>query len=363
MRRMFMLLCSLTLTLACSGGDDDEGAAPKVLVNPAPDGAPWETLGEWRLFRDGQKQLPAQRVEPYDVISPLWSDGTFKRRFIHVPEGKTIGYQADSGWDFPVGSVLAKTFSYRNDARDPSLGERLLETRLLVHEATGWVGHTYVWNDAQTDAVRKIAGDDIPVKFTDGAGVEHDIVYAVPNTNLCNECHGKDEPNTLGGVTRQLNRDRDYGGKSKNQIDHFASLGWFDSAPPAASARDAMVDPQGGDSVSDRARAYLDANCAHCHTAGRVAGSSGLLLAWADTANPPDPKTFGVCKIPTSAGGATCGLVHDVVPGKPDDSILICRVKSREPKVQMPPLATQLTDDTGVELLSAWVTSLTGACQ
>ncbi len=361
-RPPFILAFALLLA-GCGGDDETEKPKPKVQVNPAPDGAPWPTLGEWQLFADGKAQTTAARVEPYDVISPLWSDGTFKRRFIHLPEGQTIDYDAEGAWRFPVGSVLIKTFSYWNDARQPSIGERLLETRLLVHEASGWVGHTYVWNEEQTEAERKVAGTNIDVSFVDESGAIQSLSYSVPNTNLCNECHGQDAPDTLGGVTRQLDREFSYPGGSKNQIDHFASLGWFGSDPPAAGQRQRMVDPGGSASIEERARAYLDANCAHCHAKDRAAASSGLLLAWAETAAPSDLSTIGVCKIPTSAGGATCGLVHDIVPGDPQNSILLCRVKSREPKVQMPPVATQVVDAKGVALLEAWIGGLTGSCQ
>lgn len=362
MRRCLFLFASLSLLCACGGDEDPETPKPKVFVNPAPDGAPWPTLDEWKLFADSAAQQPAYRVEPYDVISPLWSDDTFKRRFIHLPENGAIEYASDGPWGFPVGTVLAKTFSYFKDARDPSLGERLLETRLLVHEASGWVGHTYVWNEDQTDAERKVAGADVPVSYVDAAGDSQSLSYSVPNTNLCNECHGKDQPDTLGGLTRQLDRDHVYAGKTRNQIDYFASLGWFSAEPEAGEQRQRMVDPTGSASVEERARAYMDANCAHCHGKDRAAASSGLLLAWSETKAGADPKTFGVCKVPTSAGGGTCGLVHDVVPGDPANSILICRVKSREPQVQMPPLATKRVHPEGVALLEQWVTGLTGTC-
>ncbi len=363
MRRGILVFASLLVLSACGSDEDPVQPKPKVFVNPAPDGAAWPTLEEWKLFSDATSQEPSQRVEPYDVISPLWSDGTFKRRFIHLPDEKTIDYASEGPWGFPVGTVLVKTFSYLHDAREPSLGERLLETRLLVHEASGWVGHTYVWNEEQTNAERKVAGADIAVSFIDAAGESQSLSYSVPNTNLCNECHGKDEPNTLGGVTRQLDREYSYAGKSKNQIDYLASLGWFTSEPEPGDQRQRMVDPEGVASVEERARAYMDANCAHCHDTDRVAAPSGLFLSWAETKPGADPKNFGVCKVPTSAGGGTCGLVHDVVPGDPASSILICRVKSREPQVQMPPLATKRVHPAGVTLLEQWVSGLSGACQ
>ncbi len=126
----------------CGGGDDGAEPPKKVFVTPAPEGAPFQTLSEWHLFADGPEQKPAERVLPYDVISPLWSDGATKHRFMHLPEGATMGYSAEDRWKFPVGAILVKTFAYLHDLGDPSAGERLLETRLLVHESGGWNAHT-----------------------------------------------------------------------------------------------------------------------------------------------------------------------------------------------------------------------------
>lgn len=340
------------------GSSDDEAPRRPVVVTPAPEGAPWETLEEWHLFSNAPKQKPAERVTPFEVISPLWSDGAFKRRFAFVPEGATVGYDATGRWAFPVGTVLVKTFSYFADAQNPASAERLLETRLLVHESAGWTAHTYVWDDAQQAAVRTVAGVTLPVEFIDDGGQSVAFDYGVPNTNQCAECHGKN-PDTLGGKTRQLDREHDYGKGAENQIDHFAALGWFASPPPPAAERERLVAPAGSAPVAERARSYLDANCSQCHSAGGSASQSGLLLSWFDTAPGADQTTWGVCKVPTSAGGATCGLTHDIVPGNPDQSILVCRVESRDPQVQMPPLATKRVDEQGVALIREWISGLT----
>lgn len=353
MRRL--LLSTLLVSLSGCGSDGDAGSSKQLQVTPPPEGAPWQSLAEWHLFDGAGK--PAERVVPYEVVSPLWSDATEKHRFLYVPEGKVIGYQPQDIWKFPVGAVLVKTFGYLNDARDPGLGERLLETQLLVRESADWTAHTYVYDDAGTEAVRTLAGADIPVSFVDAAGKSHSLDYAVPNTNLCQECHGLgSQLDTLGGRTRQLNRSHDYGKGAVNQLDHLASLGFFDQAPPAE--RETLSDPAGSGGVTERTRSYFDANCAHCHAEGRIAASSGLLLDWAKTGPGNAPATYGVCKTPTSAGGGTCGLTHDVVPGKPGESILMCRIASRTQPVQMPPVATQLVDEQAVKLIGDWITSL-----
>jgi uncharacterized repeat protein (TIGR03806 family) len=352
MRALVLRVFSLTATaLALGCGDGGDEPEPPVTVTPAPPGAPWQTLAEWHLFADARSQTPADRVEPFRVNSPLWSDATLKHRFIHVPEGTLIGFQSTELWQFPAGAILVKTFGYPKDARDPALGERLLETRLLVHELDGWKAHTYVWSDDQKRAERTVAGATIPSTWIDEEGQTRLNDYGVPNTNQCAECHEQAGVlDTLGGRTRQLDRD--------GQIERLASLGWLDAAPPPAGQRERLTDPLGTAPLVDRARSYLDANCGHCHAPDRNASQSGLLLDFSHTDASADPVSWGVCKVPTSAGGATCGLVHDIVPGSPDQSILVCRMKSREPKVQMPPLATRLADAAGVALVSDFVASL-----
>lgn len=352
-RLVVVLVCGLAL-VAC--GSDDEPAPGLVRVNPAPAGQPWATLAEWRLFADGRQAKPAERVVPFDVISPLWSDDTVKERYLYVPEGETIGYEDTARWKFPVGTILVKTFAYPIDARDLSLGRRLLETRLLVHEASGWTAHTYVFDETESSTSYTIAGATLEAAWIDEAGESRTHAYKVPDLNQCAQCHGLSAPDTLGGVTRQLDRDNDYGGGSKNQLDHFAELGLLPGLPPA-SERERLTSPTGSAAVTLRARSYLDANCAHCHAEGGQAAQSGLLLGWLSTAVGPDVN-WGVCKVPTSAGGATCGLSHDIVPGEPDKSVLVCRMESRVPSIQMPTLGTGLVDHAGVAVIREWIAGL-----
>jgi uncharacterized repeat protein (TIGR03806 family) len=337
---------SVSSSSASGGG---EGGAPAVSPTPPDEAEPWELLSEWNLFRDGPAQEPALRVVPYDVIAPLFSDYAAKLRFLHVPEGSTIAYAEDGPWGFPVGTVLVKTFAYPADARDPSSPLRLMETRLLWRLDDGWKALTYVWNEEQTDAEKTSAGTTVPIEWIDEQGDPRALDYVVPNTNQCKECHSIDEAlETLGGLTLQLDRD--------GQIEALAELGWLDQDPPAE--RSALVDPFGDDDVILRARSYLHANCSSCHIVGGTASQSSLLLDFASSDPETDPSNVGICKIPTSAGGATCGHTFDVVPGDPDASIMICRVASEDTEVRMPPLARQLVHEEGVALLRDFIDAL-----
>jgi uncharacterized repeat protein (TIGR03806 family) len=321
---------------------------------------PYNTLAEWRLFADPALQKPAQGVIPYAVLAPLFSDSTTKYRFLYVPPGQKITYKDTDRWSYPVGTIFIKTFAYLKDVRTPSLGQRLLETRLLVHEAGGWVPHTYEWDAGQTQATLTVAGDTIDATWIDASGAMQQNAYGVPNTNVCLECHGKvGLTGSLGGRTRQWNRDNDYGSGPENQIDHLAKLGLFDVTPPPAAQRQTLVDPFGTAAVSDRGRAYLDANCSHCHGVVGLAAGTSFWLDW-DHTDPVtgNPIDWGVCKVPASAGGGTCGLGFDVVPGHADQSIVPCRTNTLAIKVAMPPVGHNMVDVNGVALLEAWIDAM-----
>ncbi|HEV8320282.1 MAG TPA: SO2930 family diheme c-type cytochrome [Myxococcota bacterium] len=324
-----------------------------------PKGPPYDHLSDYGYFTgDGSTQEPVAGVVPYDVNAVLFADFAAKRRFIVLPDGGTIDYDPDARWTFPVGTTIVKTFSYPYDMRAPDLGERLVETRLLVRTAAGWTPHTYIWNDDQTDAVREVAGARIPVTWIDLAGVMQSHEYRVPNTNQCFGCHG--DPgvtNILGLRTRMLNRDFDYGAGPENQLDYMEALGMFSAPLPPAADRDALPDPfdPAAGTVDERARAYLEANCAHCHSAAGAAQSTGLFLN-IETTNPVD---FGVCRTPFSAGNGTGGRLFDVVPGMPDASIMVYRMETTDPDIHMPELPVQLVDPDGVALVRDWITGLT----
>jgi uncharacterized repeat protein (TIGR03806 family) len=364
------LLATLTLALAhCSNGPSGgTGGHAPTEPTPAPADSPYDTLDAWHLFADARAQTPNGGVTPYEVAAPLFSDYTTKYRFLWVPPGKKIAWKDTDRWDVPEGSIFVKTFAYPTDARDPSKGQRILETRLLVRgdAATGWVPHTYVWDAAQTKAVREVAGDTIDVSWIDAQGATQHNAYGVPNTNVCKQCHGETGiTGPLGGRTRQLNRDHDYGNGPENEIDHLASLGLFDVAPPAKDTRQTLVDPFGTGPSSDRGRAYLDANCSHCHGVVGLAKGTAFWLDY-DHTDPAtgNPTDYGVCKVPASAGGGTCGLGFDVVPGHSDQSIVPCRVGSTVPEEAMPPVGHKLIHAEGVALLKEWIDALPGkTCQ
>ncbi|MFO0619156.1 MAG: hypothetical protein U0414_41590 [Polyangiaceae bacterium] len=346
-----------------SEAPDDTTKPPEVHVTPPPGADPYEKLSDWHLFRDAATQTPADDLVPYEVNSPLFSDYTTKFRFAYVPKGAAITYSASGQWELPVGSVLVKTFSYHADLRDPKSPLTILETRLLWRQPSGWTVHTYIWDAALKDAIRNVVGPKIPSTFIDASGATVTNEYTVPNTEECKKCHSRDNVvSSIGWKTRELNRAFSYGGSvgEKNQIDRFAELGWLGADLEPAATRAALPDPFGSADLASRARSYLDGNCSHCHMKGGYASQSALLLDFpsTDPAVPTASENVGVCKQPTSAGGATCGNVVDIVPGDPAKSIMTCRLDSTDPQVKMPPLGNRLIDAAGVKLIEDWIASL-----
>jgi uncharacterized repeat protein (TIGR03806 family) len=268
-----------------------------------------------------------------------------------MPRGTAAEYRADGAFAFPVGAIFTKTFLFNSQR---------IETRLLFHTASGWVGLPYVWNEAQTEATLQVIGDEHPLKWTRPSGQILDIDYRVPNVNQCKECHEQNKAMTpIGPRARQLNRDFDYPEGRANQLEYWTRIGYLKGAPPAAQAPRMAVwnDPSTG-GVEARARAYLDANCAHCHQPGSAGNTSGLYLG----VNETDPLRLGVCKTPVSAGIGSGGLRFAVVAGRPDLSFLLFRMDSAQPKVMMPELGRTVIHDEGVALIREWIGTLNGGC-
>lgn len=294
-------------------------------------------LSDYGFFTDLEQRTPAARVTAYHLNTPLFSDYAEKQRYLYVPAGAKARYDADKAFDFPIGSALIKTFGYsRNGAFRP------LETRLLLHRASGWVAVPYVWNAAGTDAELKRAGMRLPVTFTDPSGQARQISYSVPNQNQCKDCHALSGAITpIGPKARNLNDGR--------QLRALAAAGLLDRAPADAPRLARWDDPRAP--LDARARAYLESNCAHCHNPQGAASNSGLFLDWRQ----PDPIARGLLKRPVAAGRGSGNRDFDIAPGDAEASILVYRMESTDPGIAMPELGRATVHAEGVKLLREWI--------
>tara|TARA_B100001250_G_scaffold411206_1_gene439353 strand:+ start:248 stop:1285 length:1038 start_codon:yes stop_codon:yes gene_type:complete len=307
-------------------------------------------LSEFGFFQDMQNQIPAEDVHPYSLVSPLFSDQTDKLRFVYVPEGQKLGYVKDKVFIFPVGSTLIKTFAYLN--KNGPLKQQLLETRLLINTNEGWKAISYVWNEEQTDAKRAIAGATIPTTFIDSQGNLVGVRYRAPNQNQCKECHQVNKVMTpIGPKARNMNKNLNYQSGEMNQLLYWAALGWIDQkldSVSIASYEDVNA------SLDDRARAYLDINCGHCHIPGGSADTTGLYLNLIEE----NQEKLGIYKKPVAAGRASGNLKYSIVPGHSDDSIMLFRMESLDPGIMMPESGRALADDAGIKLIKDWIDKL-----
>ena len=253
---------------------------------------------------------------------------------------------ADGGkFVFPAGTVMVKSFSFDG---------KLVETRLFAHyDADNWVGYTYQWNEAQTEATL-VPDDHVLVAFNTGVRT---VTWHYPSRLDCMKCHAAEAGSTLGPETAQLNRV--VGGT--NQMDRFATLGLFDKAQ-TKPYKAALVTPypsQAGSppasaTLDQRARSYLHANCAICH---RPQGAFSKF----DFRNDVSLKLTGVCGVAPDKGDV--GVPGSVVlsPTKPMNSVMWLRMNSREDGVAMPQIASAVVDTAGVKLIGDWITQIT-AC-
>ncbi|MEP7271713.1 MAG: SO2930 family diheme c-type cytochrome, partial [Acidobacteriota bacterium] len=319
-----------------------------------------ETLSSWRLFERGGALLrPNVGVVPYDLNSALFSDNAAKYRFVWMPAGEAASYDEEESFSFPVGTIFSKTFAFPS-VDESGNGEHLIETRLLVRANKGWVALPYIWNNAQTEAVLTVAGGVEDVTVKDATGAAQNIRYGIPNTNECAQCHERSKTLLpIGPKARHLNRDFVYADGRENQLTHWTKIGYLRGAPAVELSPRAAVwnDPASG-TVEARARAYLDVNCAHCHQSGGSAGYTGFLLGW----KVQDQRRLGYCKNPNSAGFSG-NLAFDVVPGKPDESILLYRMLSTRPKEMMPEIGRSLAHHEGAVLVREWLAALKGDCE
>jgi uncharacterized repeat protein (TIGR03806 family) len=333
-------------------------------------------LSDWQVvYADGSNLALNEGVIPYDLNTPLFSDYAHKLRTIWMPRGTSGKFDPDGSFDFPVGTIISKTFYYpvlkgaardskavarsydqSTDFSDKAQGERglklanvhLVETRLLVHREGGWEALPYVWNAAQTEAVLARTGDAKPLELVADDGTKEAFTYVVPNENQCAGCHVVDlrtkQIAPIGTKARHLNREYPYAAGSENQLLHWTKLGYLTGiADPASAAKNAdwrdVAQP-----LDARARAYLDINCGHCHNAKGPANTTALDLTIFAAAD----RFLGMCKPP--------------VAGNPQDSILPYRMRSSEPGVMMPEQGRTTTHVEGVVLIEQWISALRGNC-
>ncbi len=325
-----------------SFAEDVDGEVYAVALNqstvyklvPKAAGQPTSTFPEL-LSKTGCKDTSG--LVPFGVNAQLWSDGAAKERFIAMPDDAKISVLPDGDFDFPIGTVLVKSFK---------LGGKYVETRLFIrHDDGEWGGYTYEWNDDQSDAVL-LRGSK-----TKAVGAQS---WYFPSRSDCVRCHTKAANRALGPEIGQLNGDFTYDSTNRiaNQLKTLEHIGMF-SAPfgKPVDQLDVIPQPEGTAPLEVRARAYLHANCSNCHRP--EGGGRGTL----DLRFTTGLKETTACNADAEAGDLGVAGAKLLVPGDPSKSLISLRPHAIGAN-RMPPLASSVVDDAGLAVVDDWIKSL-----
>lgn len=372
-------VCLLGLLVACStdegkssgpasgttdpGGTTDDTAEVPFSWAPIdfdPDVTPPDALSDLHLIRWHEGALEYNEgLEPYSLNTPLFSDYATKDRAIWMPAGSSATWVDGSVVDFPVGTVILKTFLVQPDLRDRDSPRKIIETRLLIRGTDAWKAWPYLWADDGSDAELHVSGKVFDYTFIDAAGSERTAHYLVPQRNQCVDCHetyddsGERSLRPIGPEPWLMH--------DGTLLDAFVADGRLTGAPdlatvvPAADWAD--IEARGVDALSpeevDRAaRDYLHVNCAHCHSPRGIEGVTSQFFL--DRAT-EDPFHLGVCKRPGSAGEGGVDREFDIVPGDPEQSILWYRTATEDVGAMMPDIGRSLAHGTGADLIWRWI--------
>jgi hypothetical protein len=114
---------------------------------------PPATLSATNCFTNLTTMEPAAGVIPYSINSTLWSDAAEKNRWMVIPPGTTITFNATGALTLPEGTILIKDFFIPIDPVNNPAAGRLAETRFLVlRPGNLWDGYSYQWRDDTSDA-------------------------------------------------------------------------------------------------------------------------------------------------------------------------------------------------------------------
>lgn len=334
-----------------SFGEDDNGevfsmAFDGALYRIVPSNDPADAVMKWPsklsqtgYYLKGKERQPSPNLIPYSVRAPFWSDGADKLRYFHLPEGSQLTWTEEGAWEIPTGAALIKTFEIGG-----LQSEKTLETRVIKRTETGWEAAAYVWRGK--DAVLAPQGRDVKWLTKDGRATWH-----VPSSSACFTCHVDAGGFALGMNTQQLQ-----GMDDSNGVDQVAA--WITQgllkAPSDFDSRvvTTLVNPlDEGASLNDRARSWLEVNCAMCHQPdgpGNAVIDLRLSTPLAQMRILGEEPSQGDAGIP---GGKI------VTPLSPEKSILLTRIKALD-ETRMPNVGSHVVDQQGVDLITAWIKSL-----
>jgi uncharacterized repeat protein (TIGR03806 family) len=313
----------------------------RIVSTPAVGTFP-QTLTATGLFQNTAALTPAPGMVPYEVNLPFWSDHALKRRWFMVPDGVSrFGWQREGAWTLPDGALWVKHFDMEMEPGNPASARRL-ETRLLVKIPRGAYGVSYRWNEAGTEA--SLAADEGETIALPGSRS-----WRIPSRADCMTCHTPQAGHALSFNTRQLNLDRPILTHAGNQIDILHAQGFFSNPPESSNLLPRHLRPDEEQaSMEARVRSYLAVNCAYCHMDGGTTPGD-----WDVRAELTLGQT-GLLHGPVrNDGGNPSNRL--LVPGKPENSVLLHRIAGTAGFTRMPPIASEVVDQENVALIHQWI--------
>jgi hypothetical protein len=309
----------------------DAPSADAAMPDAQPDAEPM-LLSQAGLYSDIASKTIAPGFVEYQPSYTLWADGAIKRRWMKLPPGGRIDTSDMDHWVFPVGTVFFKEFS---------LGGVLLETRIIEIGNGGQMG-AFVWLPDQSDAV-----------FTpDGAMNINGTPHDAPTAAQCPRCHIGEPGHILGFSAMQLSRATG----TPPTLGSLATSGLLTNPPPAGT----LYPPPGTGATQD-ALGYFHANCGHCHNPNGSAFANGVhmvLRTYVGETTPQATQIYATTINQLLEVFTNPSYTYRVVPGNAAMSEIPFRMSQRGNGNQMPPIATEMVDPTGVATITNWINSL-----
>jgi putative heme-binding domain-containing protein len=326
-------------------------------------------LSETGLFASVNKHTPAAGVMPYTVNSRQWLDGATAEHWAAFPGTSAATYHAAAKplagmvyWHsfrvhFPKDAVLMRTLS---------LAGRRVETQLMHYDGMDWRPYTFAWRDDQTDA-DLVPADGAEKEITTPRGEPSNPgapratrTWQFHSRSQCMLCHNNQSEYALAFLPEQLNRP---GPGSKNQLVALTEAGYLQRAgrdgkplPPfdavSASKERTIADPMDAvQPLEARARAYLHANCGHCHFE-HGGGSVPLRLQFSVATK--EMQAIGVRPLRGDFGFPDACIIK---PGEPWASTLYYRM-AKFGRDRMPHIGAERPDEAGLALIENWIAAM-----
>lgn len=305
-----------------------------------------QKLSEAGLYLPGTEEIAPGNLA-YTPQYTLWSDGAVKRRWLYLPSGSSIDAANADAWEFPRGTRLWKEFGYATP----------VETRLIERLADGsWRFAAYVWDADGRDA-RLVPADGIPrLAAPEAPGG----VYAIPSQDDCRACHEAAAVPVLGLSALQLSPDRDAAAPhaEKPGPDHLDLHGLHERGLLRNLPARVLARPPRIAAPTPSARAalgYLHANCGHCHNDNGPLADLDLSLQQSAVMGSAGPARTLETLVDYPSEFRLQHVDMRLVPGAHELSMLLARMRSRNPLVQMPPLGTRVSDADANGLIEHWI--------